>query len=290
MVILVLLGKKPVRPVRSVLSALRETREHVLISGIGQLALLYGNDGRVQLRHSTAGAIAPQVIFHWIRPRHAFDMLDILEHAGFRLVNRTDAWRAGQNKAMQLGAFERQGIPHPWSLFTRGSWPQVSSLADWGRLHVLKPHNSGRGQMVFRIRDRTGARQAHQRVRTACGGSLIQTYIDTGRARFHYREDVIGGRSVTGGIAHAGRNTWVTNEARGGRFEFLPNLSRVPTDVQKLAERAAAIGADYSGVDVMQDRSGALYVLEANEWPLFENQTARTLARYMVDLARERRD
>src|SRR5690606_34482815 len=105
----------------------------------------------------------------------ARDMLDILEQGGFRLVNPVNAWRIGNNKALQLGLFERYGIPHPWSLFTYGSSQQLRPLSEAGkRRYVVKPHNLGRGALVVRVRGRSQAARAHRRLIGRRRGSLIQ--------------------------------------------------------------------------------------------------------------------
>jgi len=220
-------------------------------------------------------------------------MLDILEQGGFRLVNPVNAWRIGNNKALQLGLFERYGIPHPWSLFTYGSSRQLRPLSEAGKWrYVVKPHNLGRGALVVRVRSRSQAARAHRRLIGRRRGSLIQTYIDTGRSpRRHYRVDVIGGRAVTGGVAYAEGHPWLTNEARGGRYRFAPRMHGIPEAARRLAERAAAaVGADFSGVDVIEDQAGRFYVLEANEGPMFEARTSRILARHILKIAQEVRN
>lgn len=270
--------------------ALRAVGARVLVATPRQLSLVYDGKGRIRLYHARAGFIQPAVIFHWLRAPRARDMLDVLEQAGFRLVNKVSAWRIGSNKALQLSLFERHGIPHPWSLFTYGSTRQLRPLSQAGKERfVIKPHDSGRGALVVRARGRLQARRAHRRLISRRRGSLIQTYIETGRTpRRHYRVDVVGGRAVTGGIAYASGHPWLTNEARGGIYKFSPRLRGIPETARRLAEKAAAVvGADFSGVDVIEDRSGKFYVLEANEGPMFEARTSRFLARHILKIARE---
>lgn len=275
---------------RGVIRALRAVRARVLVATPRQLSLVYDGRGRVRLYHAGSGYIEPAVIFHWLREQGARDILDILEQAGFRLVNRVSAWRIGNNKALQLAVFERHGIPHPWSLFTYGPSRQLRPLRLAGqRRFVIKPHNSGRGVGVVRAWGREGAVRAHRRRVARRQGSLIQAYIETaGTPRRHYRVDVIGGRAVTGGIAYARGHPWITNEARGGYFQFSPDLRGIPETARRLAERAAAaVGADFTGVDIIEDQSGKFYVLEANEGPMFEARTSRYLARHLLRIARE---
>ena len=68
------------------------------------------------------------------------------------------------------------------------------------------------------------------------------------------------------------------------------SIEDVPVEIKQLAVRAAtAIGADYSGVDVIEGVDGRFYVLETNEFPGFGERTAPYLGRYIVDTVRQQK-
>ena len=58
--------------------------------------------------------------------------------------------------------------------------------------------------------------------------------------------------------------SWITNVKRGGR----PVAAVVDADMKSLAlAAAAAVGADFAGVDVVHDAGGRPTVLEVNSMP-----------------------
>ena len=62
-------------------------------------------------------------------------------------------------------------------------------------------------------------------------------------------------------------SSWITNIKQGARAE-----SAIPSQaLADLALRAvASVGADYAGVDIIQNREGALLVLEVNSMPAWQ--------------------
>jgi len=79
---------------------------------------------------------------------------------------------------------------------------------------------------------------------------------------------------------------WRTNAAQGARCQAVPATG----EIADLAIRAtSAMGADYAGVDIIQDQSGRYLVLEVNSMPAWRAlQTAtgidiaETLAGHVV--------
>jgi RimK family alpha-L-glutamate ligase len=96
-----------------------------------------------------------------------------------------------------------------------------------------------------------------------------------------YRVFVVGGR-VLGAIERRA-DGWRTNIARGG----LAVAARLPEAWAALAVRAAAaVGAEYAGVDLIQARDGTTYVLEVNGipgWQGLQEATGIDVAGVLVD-------
>jgi RimK family alpha-L-glutamate ligase len=90
----------------------------------------------------------------------------------------------------------------------------------------------------------------------------IQRAIDHGGR--DVRVFVVGGR-VVGAIERvAPEGEWRTNVAQGARTRALA----LPREWEDLALRAAAaVSADYAGVDLLPARDGSVYVLEVNGIP-----------------------
>jgi glutathione synthase/RimK-type ligase-like ATP-grasp enzyme len=80
-----------------------------------------------------------------------------------------------------------------------------------------------------------------------------------------WRIFVSAGRVVASMIRHG--SSWITNIKQGARAE-----PAIPSqELADLALRAAfCVGADYAGVDIIQDRSGAPLVLEVNSMPAWQ--------------------
>ncbi|HAP32674.1 MAG TPA: 30S ribosomal protein S6--L-glutamate ligase, partial [Firmicutes bacterium] len=107
----------------------------------------------------------------------------------------------------------------------------------------------------------------------------IQEYICHGNKDM--RVFVIGGRVVAAICRH---NTgWRTNLSRGG--------SARPVQLDSLTEQlalktAVLLGADYLGVDILTDETGAPYVIEANSipgWQGLQEATALDISQYLAD-------
>jgi len=92
---------------------------------------------------------------------------------------------------------------------------------------------------------------------------------------------VVGGR-VLGAIERSAAG-WRTNIARGGHA----SVARLPDAWAALAVRAAAaVGAEYAGVDLLQARDGTTYVLEVNGipgWQGLQEATGIDVAGALVD-------
>jgi ribosomal protein S6--L-glutamate ligase len=78
---------------------------------------------------------------------------------------------------------------------------------------------------------------------------------------------VVGGRVLGAIERRAPEGDWRTNVARGGTARPFD----LPAAWEQLAVRAAAaIGADYAGVDLLPSRDGEVFVLEINGIPGWE--------------------
>jgi tetrahydromethanopterin:alpha-L-glutamate ligase len=85
------------------------------------------------------------------------------------------------------------------------------------------------------------------------------------------RAFVVGGRVLA--AIERRSDGWRTNLSRGGTAQAIP----LPDAWSAMAVRAAAaVGAEYAGVDLLPARDGSVYVLEVNGIPGWEGLQAAT--------------
>jgi len=94
-----------------------------------------------------------------------------------------------------------------------------------------------------------------------------------------WRLFVSAGRVISAMIRHG--TSWITNIKQGARAEAaIPSQALID-----LALRSTeALGADYAGVDIMQDRDGQFTVLEVNSMPAWQGLQRVTRTRIADDL------
>ena len=120
------------------------------------------------------------------------------------------------------------------------------------------------------------------------GVAYLQRFIDARETGWHdWRVFVIGGRAVA--IMQRHGKSWINNVAQGARCE----ASELDGELAALAERAtAALGLDYSGVDLMRDHEGRAFVIEVNgipAWKGLQSVTSQNIGQLLVDDLLDRR-
>jgi len=124
---------------------------------------------------------------------------------------------------------------------------------------VLKPlfGSQGRGLRLIRTPDELPSSDS------VAGVYYLQRFIGVERDGFHdFRLLVSRGRVIAAMMRHAAH--WITNVKRGGR----PVTVAANEEMKALAVRAAAaVGADFAGVDLLYDADGRAAVLEVNSMP-----------------------
>jgi RimK family alpha-L-glutamate ligase len=189
-------------------------------------------------------------------------VLHALRELGVPVINDARAIERCVDKSMTSFLLQRHGIPTPptWAVESTAAAKEiVKSEAHPGRPLVLKPlfGSQGRGlKLIEKLRDLPPAEAAQ-------GVFYLQRYVAGPTAGWRdWRVFVIGGRAVGAMIRHGVQ--WRTNAAQGARCQAVPAVG----EISDLAIRAAsAMGADYAGVDIIQDRNGGYLVLEVNSMP-----------------------
>jgi len=187
---------------------------------------------------------------------HALRELGVPVHNDARAIERC------VDKSMTSFLLHKQRIPTPatWSVESMAAVRRlVRAEARPERPLVLKPlfGSQGRG---LRLIDGLAALPPAEEV---AGVYYLQQFI-RGRAPGwrDWRVFVVGGRAVAAMIRHG--THWRTNASQGARCEGVPAAGELAA---LATAAAAAVGADYAGVDIMQDADDGYLVLEVNSMP-----------------------
>ena len=189
-------------------------------------------------------------------------VLHALVASGVTVWNSPVAIERSVDKAATSLLVARAGLPTP-DTFVFSSREAAAELvareARPGRPIVLKPlfGSQGEGLQLIERPEDLPPEDAVARV------YYLQRYIPRADGLWRdYRVFVCEGRAIAGMIREG--DGWITNVHAGGR----PLPWAMPEAAAALAEAAAAaIGVDYTGIDLVEDGQGGYLVLEVNSMP-----------------------
>ncbi|OYD82115.1 RimK family alpha-L-glutamate ligase [Azospirillum brasilense] len=187
---------------------------------------------------------------------HALRDLGVPVHNDARAIERC------VDKSMTSFLLGRAGLPTPPALAVQEAEP-ARRLLDHAPGQVLKPLFGAQGRGLQRL-DGPGALPDAEPV---AGVYYLQPFIPPRNegAWQDRRVFVVGGRAVAAMTRHG--RSWITNVHQGADCEAAPD----DDEAAGLAVRAAAaVGASYAGVDLIQDRAGHWLVLEINSMPAWQ--------------------
>jgi RimK family alpha-L-glutamate ligase len=187
------------------------------------------------------------------------DALHRLEDRGTRVVNSPRTIERTVDKFWTSALLEQCGIPTPETVVCEGPEEALQAFRLLGDV-IVKPLFGSMGLGMVRVSDEEMAYRVFRTIEQIRGVYYLQRTVEHEGA--DVRAFVIGGR-VAGAIERRSPG-WRTNLARGGSARPVPLSDEGST----LAIRAAAaVGADYAGVDLLTARDGSTYVLEVNGIP-----------------------
>jgi RimK family alpha-L-glutamate ligase len=130
---------------------------------------------------------------------------------------------------------------------------------------IIKPIFGSMGHGLVRVSDPEVAFRVTKSLEQLRSVFYIQRAVDHGGRDI--RVFVVGGRVVGAIERRAAAGEWRTNIALGGTARPF----ELPREWEQLAVRAAAaMGAEYAGVDLLPSREGPVFVLEVNAIPGWE--------------------
>jgi RimK family alpha-L-glutamate ligase len=192
---------------------------------------------------------------------HRVDALHWIENRGVRVVNSPRAIERSVDKFYTTTLLHDAGLLVPETVVCERAEEAMAAVRAMGDV-VIKPIFGSLGQGMVRVSDPDTA------LRVARVLEQIKAVFYVQRAIAHGGRDlrifVVGGRVVAAIERRAPAGEWRTNVAIGGSATAL----KASPELQRLAVRAAAaVGADYAGVDVLPARDGSVFVLEVNGIP-----------------------
>jgi RimK family alpha-L-glutamate ligase len=214
------------------------------------------------------------------------DALHRLEDRGVRVVNSPRAIERTVDKFWTSTLLEQCGVPTPETVVCDNAEEAFAAFRALGDV-IVKPLFGSMGLGMARVSEEGMAFRIFRTLEQIRGVYYLQRAIE--HDGVDIRAFVIGGQ-VLGAIER--RSTgWRTNLARGGMAQAVS----LTDEWSALAVRAAAaVGADYAGVDLLAGRDGAKYVVEVNGipgWRGLQEATGLDVAGTLIDfLARRQRD
>ncbi|MDO3685962.1 RimK family alpha-L-glutamate ligase [Micromonospora sp. C28ISP2-4] len=184
-----------------------------------------------------------------------------LEAAGTPVINSAAAIGTCGDKWLTSLALQRAGVATPRTVLALTPEAAAEEIERLGYPVVVKPLSSSWGRRVSLVRDPDAAQAVleHCAALPAPQAHLIylQEFID--KPDRDIRVVVVDGEPVAAAYRRSAH--WRTNVAQGAGTQPCPLDDRLA----KLAVATAeAVGADIAGVDVVEDRDGAMYALEVN--------------------------
>ena len=202
---------------------------------------------------------------------------------GIRVVNDARAIEACVDKSMTTFLLAAAGLPTPRTVVTERREAAEAAREEIGGDVVLKPLFGAQGKGLMRLAPRDVLPPAEE----VGGVYYLQEFVpsrgsrDAGGAH-DWRVFVLDGRPIAAMIRRS--ETWITNIFQGAEGEAADPSG----EVGRLAvAAAAAVGADYAGVDLIEGEDGRFLVLEVNSMPAWKGLQTATGVDVAALLARD---
>ena len=202
------------------------------------------------------------------------DALHWIEARGIPVINSPRAIERSVDKFYTTALLQQAGLPVPETVVCEradDAMTAIRRMLDGGGEVIIKPIFGSMGHGLVRIADAELAWRVVRPLEQMRSVFYVQRAIDHGGR--DVRLFVVGGR-VVGAIERiAPAGDWRTNVTRGGAARPID----APLSWQHYAvTAAAAVGADYAGVDLLLSSSGGIFVLEVNGIPGWQGLQAAT--------------
>lgn len=189
------------------------------------------------------------------------DALARLEAAGVPVVNSAKSIECAVDKFLTTSRLQAAGLPVPETIACETSVAAMSAFAALGGDVVVKPIFGAEGRGIMRISDQDLAFRSFRTLERLSSVLYLQEFIP--HRGYDTRVLVLDGE-VLGAMRRHSTTDFRTNVARQAVTE-----PHSPTEREcELAQRsAAAVGAKFAGVDLLEDQNGGEFVIEVNAVP-----------------------
>lgn len=188
------------------------------------------------------------------------DALHALAAAGVRAVNSAPAVERAIDKFLASALVAAAGVPTPRTVACERADDALESFAALGSDVVVKPLFGSMGFGMARIQDVDIAQRVFRALEIERAVYYVQETVP--HDGMDVRAVVVGER-VVAAIERVGTG-WRANLARGARAR---PIALEEHRAELCVRAAAALGADYAGVDLLRAADGRDYVIEVNAIP-----------------------
>jgi RimK family alpha-L-glutamate ligase len=191
-------------------------------------------------------------------------LLHALEALGVAVVNGARTIERCVDKGMTSFLLAAAGLPTPpaWTVESEAAARAiVASETAAGHELVLKPLFGSQGRGLLRL----AAAEDLPPAETVAGVWHLQRFVGRQADWEDFRVLVVGDRAIAA-MRRRGLS-WTTNIRQGGRPE---PVALTPALAEPALAAARAVGADYAGVDLIEDAAGRLQILEVNSNPAWQ--------------------
>ena len=208
------------------------------------------------------------------------DALHVLEQHAVPVLNSPRTIERSVDKFYTTALLQRAGLPVPETVVCERLDEALAAVRAMGDV-IVKPLFGSMGHGLVRVSDPDAAFRVLRAFEQIRGVFYVQRVIpNPGR---DLRVFVVGGRVLAAIERRARDGDWRANVARGGTATSYA----LPADWADLAVRAAAaVDADYAGVDLLPSDDGQAYVIEVNGipgWQGLQQATGCDVAGAIVD-------
>lgn len=252
----------------------------------GESAATAGADLQVRLPQSDQGVpvLAADFVLPRIIPAGSLEQivfrvnaLHWIERRGIPVINSPRAIERCVDKFYTTALLHEAGLPVPETVVCEGMAEAMAAVRRLGP-SIVKPIFGSMGHGLLRVDTPDVAFRAFKTLDGIRAVFYVQRAIDH-RGR-DVRVFVVGGRAIAAIERLAPAGEWRTNVSQGA----VARPFALPAAWEDMALRAAAaVGADYAGVDMMQSADDEVFVIEVNGIPGWQGLQEAT----GVDVARE---
>jgi RimK family alpha-L-glutamate ligase len=207
------------------------------------------------------------------------DALHALAAVGVRAVNSAHAIERTVDKFLASALLAAAGIPTPRTVACERADSALDAFGELGSDVILKPLFGSMGLGMVRVEDPDVAQRVFRALELERAVYYLQETLP------HDGVDVralVVGERVVAAIERVGAG-WRSNLARGGRARA---VALTAPRAELCVRAAAALGADYAGVDLLRAADGRDYIVEVNGipgWHGVERATGVDVAAALVE-------